>query len=170
MCAVAWCIGSIGRISLSSTTCIAARLGAVCSSGPATSGAPACALLTYSAATSWSTARLLIATSCACVRCMMRATTNSFPLNLPHATEAHQRHSRRWRRASFVDLIEQRPAVYKACVASERHEARGSWWSLGTFCASVRVGARGHLPAKWVWVSMMPELCPTTLGFHGLQK
>jgi hypothetical protein len=61
--------------------------------------------------------------------------------HVPHAAEAHQRDARCWRRASFADLVEQRAAIDKSCIAAERHETGGLRWSLGTFCVEGRVSA-----------------------------
>jgi hypothetical protein len=74
--------------------------------------------------------------SASCVKCECRP--EALPPNLPHAAQAHQRYPRRWRCASFTDLIEQRAAVDKVAIAAERHEAGRLWWSLGTFCAEER--------------------------------
>jgi hypothetical protein len=66
------------------------------------------------------------------------------PLDLPHPAKAHQRDTRCWRSASLANLIEQRSTVDEVCVATERHEARGLWWSLRTFC-----GDKGQLAQRW---------------------
>jgi hypothetical protein len=78
--------------------------------------------------------------SCDFLHLVLDASTKlrPLPLDLPHPAEAHQRDARCWRSASLADLIEQRPAVDKVGVAAERHEARGLWWSLGTFCVEER--------------------------------
>src|SRR4051812_48328678 len=65
--------------------------------------------------------------------CQVRALTQGF-IRSPHAAQAHQRYSRCWCRASFAYLIEQRSPVDKVRVATERHEARGLWWSLRALC------------------------------------
>jgi hypothetical protein len=71
-------------------------------------------------------------------RCEIRALTKALLPNLPYPAEARQRYSRCWRRASFTNMIEQRPAVDKVYIAGEGHEAGGLWWSLGTFYAEER--------------------------------
>jgi len=55
-------------------------------------------------------------------------------LGLPNTAQAYQRYAGGRRRATFAYLIEQRSAVDEIWVASEREEARGLGWSLGTFC------------------------------------
>jgi len=65
-------------------------------------------------------------------------------LDLPHPAEAHQRDTRGWLGASLAYLVKQRSTVDIIRVAAERHEARGLWWSLRTFC-----GDKGQLAQRW---------------------